>query len=104
MKCPNCDTDLIQINEKKLQCPTCVYNVMPNEKVLKDLYGWASVDQNGYEGIIAVRREPDNLAMTMVSSNKESILAFEDIARKAAASAGLKTHLIHFKRVGVIKK
>lgn len=104
MTCPNCNRALDKNPALDMwQCPTCPFNLMPNQKVLPQLYAWLSVDpKNGYEGLIASQLQKDGPVMALVSSNIKVMEDLKHIAQSCVDHLGLTAHLVHFKRVGVV--
>lgn len=106
MKCPNCFIELRAVpGTNKLQCFRCVFNVVPNVKIISEIYAWVSVDKNGYEGIIGLPMPgyPGGV-MAAVNSNRETLERMEPIMRKVLKTGHHTLRLIRLHGREIVKE
>jgi len=91
--------------EGRLECSECGFNCYPNQKKLKDVYIWLSVDkQTGHEGMIAIEMGPHRIPMVACSSDRKMVLGMEAQIRRAVAPMKMGARLVRYSQVTVEKE
>jgi hypothetical protein len=105
--CPNCNVALkVTLNQGKvavLQCEKCAFITFPNRKVLDEIFAWVSVDPvTNFEGIITMNLGPLG-CIPAVTSEYNLIKKFKEIIeRQTKIQTASNTHVVRFKRDGII--
>lgn len=101
MKCPNCNLELIHRPIDPIDvmhCPICPFVITPNKKKVDCLYTVLSVDKNGIEGIMAIKKFGTTTSMT--ATRKDLLEPFiTDKFKKELKDLGMECIIAKFKRV-----
>lgn len=105
MKCPNCNIKLVTRNTDNTlthYCKTCAFKMPANSMVIEKIYAYVSIDNDGNEGIPAIKIGNDILPL--VGADLDRMKSFKEYIFKLVESTGRSARLVEFSHRKIIEE